>query len=133
MFAKKIDGIWSIALNEQNCGASCVTVLEKWYAYDNGKLFSQRYANLAGYQDLWPELFIDFGQLTETQKQEAMAIWERDIRSGENEEDAILFSNVLFRLPRDGKIITMYIDKEPYTEVGIPESAFKVVSKEIWE
>ncbi len=121
MFAKKIDGIWWIAVNESNCGEYCYTVQAKTYTYSEGKLVQRNYANFAGYQDVWIELFIDFSQLTESQQKLAKSIWE------ENGRDS-----VLFRLPRDSKTITMYIESYPYIEAGIPESAIKEISTEIW-
>lgn len=123
MFAKKENNTWWIALNQQFCGSICYTHYANTYTFENGRLIQHFDANLAGYQDIWPELFIDFEQLTKTQKQQATNTWE------ENKE----YDCVLFRLPRDGKTITMYIDKEPYVGSGIPENAFKEVSKEIWK
>lgn len=122
MFAKKIDGIWWIAVNENNCGEFCSTIQAKTYTYSEGKLVQRNYANLAGYQDIWVELFIDFDQLTSAQKKHANDIWEDNGRD-----------NVLFRLPRDGKTITMYIESYPYIEAGIPESAIKEVTKDLWQ
>ncbi|HPX76257.1 MAG TPA: hypothetical protein PLW77_06730 [Bacteroidales bacterium] len=123
MFAKKIDDIWWIAVNEQNCAAMCYTIQANTYSFENGTLTKHSNANLAGYQDVWAELFIDFDKLTETQKKQANEIWESN--NG--------IKDILFRLPRDGKTITMYIDKLPYLEEDIPESAFKKVKTEIWK
>ncbi len=122
MFAKKIDGVWWIAVYENNCGEYCNTVQAKTYTFDKGKLIKRSYANLAGYQDVWVELFIDFNQLTVEQQKVAYRIWE------ENGLDALLF-----RLPRDGKTITMYIEAFPYLEAGIPEVAIKEVKTELWK
>lgn len=123
MFAKKIHDVWWIALHENNCGEQCSTIQAKTYTFDSGKLIQRNYANLAGYQDVWLELFIDFDQLTEAQQKLANDIWE----------ESDVSSNVLFKLPRDGKTITMYIEAYPYIEAGIPESAIKKVKKEIWK
>lgn len=123
MFVKKIDGIWWIAVYENNCGEFCSTVQAKTYTYSEGKLVQRNHANLAGYQDLWVELFVDFSQLTKEQQRQANKVW--------NELDKV--SDVLFKLPRDGKTITMYVESEYYTEVGIPEEAIREVKKEIWK
>ena len=120
MFAKKIDGVWNILVYENNCAEYCSTVLAKTYVYYNGKLYQQHHANLAGYQDVWIELFIDLDQLNATQKETANALWE-----------GTTSNNVLFRLPRDGKTITMHIDANCYTDAGIPESAIKEVKVEL--
>lgn len=128
MFAKKQEGVWHILVNEQNCGQFCSTVLAKTYTFANGKLIQRSHANLAGYQDLWVELFIDFDQLTQEQQAQANKIWGE---SSQGDEMTMPFSNVLFRLPRDGRTITMYIVKQPYIDAGIPESAFKKIAKDI--
>jgi len=122
MFAKKIDGVWWIAVNEQNCAAMCFTLHANTYTFKNGTLTRHTEANLAGYQDVWAELFIDFDQLTEKQKEQVNKIWENHG-----------IEDVLFKLPRDGKTITMYVDKLPYLEAEIPETALKKVKKEIWK
>ncbi|MDD3738657.1 MAG: hypothetical protein PHP31_05125 [Lentimicrobiaceae bacterium] len=122
MFAKKQDNTWWIAVNQQYCGPMCYTHIANTYTFENGKLIQHSYANLAGYQDVWLELFIDMDKLTEAQKKQANDIWEENG-----------FESVLFSLPRDGKTITMYIENEPYIEIGIPENAFKEIKKNIFE
>jgi hypothetical protein len=57
MFAKKVDGVWWIAVYENNCGEYCGTIQAKTYTFDAGKLVRHEHANLAGYQDVWLELF----------------------------------------------------------------------------
>lgn len=122
MFAKKVDGTWRLAINQQYCGPACYTHIADTYTFENGTLTRHTYANLAGYQDVWVELFVDFDQLTEAQQKQANEIWD------ENGIDA-----VLFRLPRDGKTITMYIDMFPYLDAEIPETAFKEITAEIYQ
>lgn len=122
MFAKKMNGTWWVAVNQQYCGPMCYTHIANTYTFKNGTLTRHTHANLAGYQDVWAELFIDFEQLTESQKKQVNEIWE------ENGMNA-----VLFRLPRDGKTITMYIDMLPYLDAEIPETAVKEVTAEIWQ
>ncbi|MGI6572814.1 MAG: hypothetical protein ACOX19_05260 [Fermentimonas sp.] len=135
MFAKKIDGVWWIALYENNCGEYCSTVQAKTYTYGEGKLVQRNHANLAGYQDVWVELFVDFDQLTEEQRELANGIWEAQQEAERDswEENNGVNSGLLFRLPRDGKNITMYVEAYPYTEAGIPESAIREVTTAIWE
>jgi hypothetical protein len=122
MFAKKVDGVWWIAVYENNCGEYCGTIQAKTYTFDAGKLVRHEHANLAGYQDVWLELFLDFGLLSPAQQKQANEIWKENGMAA-----------VLFRLPRDGKTITMYIEAGPYLEAGIPESAVKEITKEIWQ
>lgn len=135
MFAKKIDGVWWIALYENNCGEYCSTVQAKTYTYGEGKLVQRNHANLAGYQDVWVELFVDFDQLTEEQRELASGIWEAQQEAEREswEENNGVNSGLLFRLPHDGKTITMYINAYPYIEAGIPESAIREVTTAIWE
>lgn len=120
MFAKKEGKTWRIAVNQQYCGPMCYTHIAETYTFEDGKLTQHNYANLAGYQDVWVELFIDFDQLTQEQQDAARRVWEEN-------------NNVLFRLPRDGKTISMYVDALPYFDEGIPEEAFKEVTAVMWE
>jgi len=122
MFARKEGDGWRFALNQQFCGPVCYTHMADTYTYQDGTITLQGYANLAGYQDVWVELFIDFDQLNEQQKEQANSIWQE-----------MGYDSVLFRLPRDGKTITMHIDPLPYLDAEIPESAIKEVTAVMWE
>ncbi|MDO5666698.1 MAG: hypothetical protein Q4G44_02620 [Alcaligenaceae bacterium] len=119
MIAKAEGDAWQIALHERNCGQYCYTVMQKSYRYQDGKLFAQHAATIAGFQDYWPELFIDFEQLTQEQKDTARQIWEDHGIEG-----------VLYNLPRDGQSpIVVYLDEARYTDAGIPESALMEVTE----
>lgn len=123
MYALQKGKRWHIAVNQQECGPLCLTTIAHEYSFLEGKLLRHSAANLAGYQDAWPELFIDFDQLT-TQQQEAVhSIW-----NGNNEQ----MNMILFRLPRRGNNISMYIDPLAFSDAGVPESAFKEVEAEMW-
>lgn len=120
MFAKKINEIWWIAVNQQFCGPLCYTYIANTYMlFPDGDFLQSHEANLAGYQDVWLELFLDLEQLSSEQQKQAKEAWEES-------------RGVLFQLPRDGKTITMYIDPLPYLDNNIPESAFRKISVEIW-
>ncbi len=121
MFAKREGELWWIAVNYQSCVPLCQTEIASTYTFSNGTLTLHTDANLAGYQDLWPELFIDFGKLNKQQQQAARRVWE------ENEYA------VLYRLPRNGKTITMYLEQQPYLDEDIPENAFIEVTAEMWQ
>lgn len=119
MIAKAEGDVWHIALNERNCAEFCSTVMQKSYIYQDGKLLAQNAATIAGFQDYWPELFIDFKQLTQDQKDTVMQVWAEHGIEG-----------VLYRLPRDGQSpIVVYLDAQRYTEAGIPESAMMEVTE----
>ncbi len=121
MYAQEVDDVWFIAVNWQVCGPACYTEIAKTYIYDNGQLILDYSANLAGYQDLWPELFIDFSMLNEEQERAAREIWE------ENKYE------VLYDLPRDGKTVSMYVEPLLYIDEDIPWDAFRTVESEIWK
>ncbi|NLX67360.1 MAG: hypothetical protein GXZ19_11465 [Bacteroidales bacterium] len=122
MFAKKKGDTWWIAVNSQFCGALCYTHIANCYTFHNNRLTLHTDANLAGYQDVWPELFIDFDQLTADQQETVKKIWDKKLNE-----------LILFNLPRDGKTITMYIDELPYLDEDIPYEVFKKVETDIWE
>lgn len=121
MYAEEVEDVWMVAVNVQFCGPFCITHLGDSFLYENRRLMKVSYANLAGYQNFWPELFFDFDKLTSEQIDKVEEIWVDDS------------SAILFDLPRDGKTITMYVDNLPYLEEDIPEEAFKVVKTEMWK
>lgn len=121
MYAQQDDGFWLVAVNSQSCGPLCMTDIAQSYIYEDRRLMSTNYANLAGFQDVWAELFFDFDQLTALQIEEVKEVWDDSI------------GNILFRLPQDGKNITMYIDDLPYSDIDIPEKAFKEITVEMWK
>ena len=123
MYAQQDDGFWLVAVNYQSCGPRCVTDFAQSYIFEDRRLLSISYANLAGYQDYWVELFIDFDKLTVEQTESVKEIWD------ENSD----IQDILFRLPQDGKRITMYIDNLPYLDVDVPNDTFREVTAEMWK
>ena len=116
------DGNWWIAVNGQFCGPFCITHIANSYSLQDNHLIHHTDANLAGYQDVWVELFIDFDRLTPQQQEAARKIWEENG-----------YESVLFKLPRDGKTVTMYIDELPYLDEEIPSEAFRQITNKIWD
>lgn len=123
MYAQQEENFWLVAVNVQFCGPFCITHLGQSYMFENRRLMSTSYANLAGYQNYWTELFIDFDKLTPEQAEHAKMVW--------NEYSDV--ENILFRLPQDGKNITMYIDNLPYLDYDIPVEALNEVTAEMWK
>ncbi|NLO70746.1 MAG: hypothetical protein GX102_07400 [Porphyromonadaceae bacterium] len=126
MCTNRKDDFWLFAVNYHECGQYCSTQYAKMLSYENGVIKELRYANLAGYQDLWPELFFDFSKLTDEQTEFVKEEWDKF-----NSED--FETHILFNLPRDGKIITMYIDQLFFEEMLLPYEAFKSVENELWD
>lgn len=125
MCAKKINNGWGFAVNYNECGPSCFTEIAKMFYYEDGVITEMHYANLAGYQNLWPALFIDFDLLTAEQINYVESEWN-------NMDFNDIVEKVLFKLPRDGENIIMYIDQLFFDEL-LPYEAFKEVKTKMWE
>ena len=123
MYAQEDEGFWLVAVNYQSCGPQCVTEIAQSYIFEDRRLLEISYANLAGHQNYWVELFFDFDKLTADQIESVKEIWD------ENSD----VQDILFRLPQDGKNITMYIDNLPYLDADIPNEAFTEVTVEMWK
>ena len=123
--AKREGDFWLFAINRNECAQYCFTEYAKMFSYKNGVIKELKYANLAGYQDLWPELFLDYSMLTDEQIEYIEQEWSKltsldfDLR-------------VLYKLPKNGKTIEMYIDNGFFEEMPLPFEALKFVEADMW-
>jgi hypothetical protein len=114
-------GAWSIATNTQMRIPETRTVAAGTYFWSSGELEIFTGADIAGAQDYWPEMFINFAALTGEQASTARAIYENHP------------SDVLYRLPQRGLAVTSYIDPQPYIDAGIPRGGvFKQIQSYIF-
>ena len=120
MCSHEEDGIPLFAVNQQSCGPACVTERANLYSLEQGKILQHAETNLARFQSLSLDLFLDTDQLTNAQKTKAQKIWDESNNA------------VLFKLPRDGNTIKMYIEEMPYLDEGIPSEAFREVKTSMW-
>lgn len=126
MCANRESDLWLFAVNYTECGEYCSTMYAKMFSYRNGVIKELKYANLAGYQDLWPELFFDYSKLTKEQIEFIEQEWSKLTSLDFN-------LRVMYNLPKDGKTIEMYIDNGFFEEMPLPYEAFKLVETDMWE